>query len=159
RREEGRLGRRRHPVRLPLLRVSAAPQVAPAASSACRGAQRNTQRKWRLPARRRALLTIGAASHMPLKMDNSLRRRLFLQLLALSSAKVLGGCDGNETGSGGSGGTGGKGGSAGTGGVGGTGGTGGSAGSNKDVVVVGGGLAGLCAAYELKKKGFNIVAI
>ncbi len=71
-----------------------------------------------------------------------------MQFLALASAKVLTGCSGDDpvfpstTGAGGAGGTGGTGG-----------------GGGKDVIVVGGGLAGLCAAHELKKKGYNIVGI
>lgn len=75
-----------------------------------------------------------------------------MQLLALASAKSLVGCGGESTGTGGSGGST-------TSSSGGTGGTGGGGGGGKDVVVVGGGLAGLCSAYELKKKGYNIVAI
>lgn len=75
-----------------------------------------------------------------------------MQLLALASARGAMGCGGESTGSGGSGGST-------TTGTGGTGGTGGSSGGGKKVVVVGGGLAGLCSAYELKKKGYEIVAI
>ena len=41
-----------------------------------------------------------------------------------------------------------------------TGGGGGNGpGRNRDVVILGGGLAGLCSAYELRKRGYNIVAI
>ena len=73
------------------------------------------------------------------------RRRFIQQLLALTGAHLVGGC-----GSGG-GSTGGKGGNGGNGG--------GAPGAGKRVVVVGGGLAGMCSAYELRKKGYEIAAI
>src|SRR5262249_7673428 len=89
-------------------------------------------------------------------MDDSLRRRRFLQLLSLASAKLVSGCGGpNETTTGAAG----QGGAGGDGGTGGASGSGGRAGSDKEGLGVGGGLRGLGAAYELKKKGFNIVAI
>lgn len=78
-------------------------------------------------------------------MTTPLRRRALLQLLALASARAVTGCkpdtvvgssSGDQTANGGNG-----------------------PGENKDVVVLGGGLAGLCSAYELRKKGYNIVAI
>lgn len=78
-----------------------------------------------------------------------------MQLVALAYARGLAGCSGEPSGAGGSGGST----TTGSGGTGGTGGTGGSGGAGSKVVVVGGGLAGLCAAYELKKSGFEVVAI
>jgi monoamine oxidase len=63
-----------------------------------------------------------------------------LQLLALTSARAATGCDpesGGETTSGG----------------------GNGPGANRDVVILGGGLAGLCTAHELRKRGYNVVAV
>lgn len=73
-----------------------------------------------------------------------------MQLMALASAKALTGCGPESSGAGGTGGQTSSGGS---------GGTGGATSSGKSVVVIGGGLAGLCSAYELKKLGYTIVAI
>src|SRR4051812_16967995 len=81
-------------------------------------------------------------------MSHDLRRRTFLKLLSLASAGVATGCSlasapdaasrESEV----------KPGDVPT-----------RSGNGKDVVVIGGGLAGLCSAYELRKKGYNIVAI
>jgi monoamine oxidase len=73
-------------------------------------------------------------------MTTPLRRRALLQLLALASARAVTGCKPDTVAGSSSGG-------------------GNGPGENKDVVVLGGGLAGLCSAYELRKKGYNIVAI
>jgi len=73
-------------------------------------------------------------------MSNTLRRRALLQLLAMATARAATGCcpetDGGTTSSGGNGPE-----------------------VNRDVVILGGGLAGLCSAYELRKRGYNVVAI
>jgi monoamine oxidase len=77
-------------------------------------------------------------------MNSHLRRRALLQLLAAASARAISGCAvgsidepiaGSEDG-------------VGKGPV-----------KDKNVVVLGGGLAGLCTAYELRKRGYHIVAI
>ncbi|MFT3766533.1 MAG: FAD-dependent oxidoreductase [Minicystis sp.] len=82
-------------------------------------------------------------------MKNPFHRRRFIQqLMALTGAHLIGGCGSGTGGTGGAGGTGHGGG-----------GTGGSGGSGKRVVVVGGGLAGMCSAYELRKKGYEIAAV
>jgi monoamine oxidase len=72
----------------------------------------------------------------------TLRRRLLLQLLAASStSSLLPGCS-DETPAPGQ-----------------TNGTPQDGGTGKSVVVLGGGLAGLCSAYELKKKGYTVLAV
>lgn len=77
--------------------------------------------------------------------------------MALSGAHLVGGCGGgSSTNTGGAGGTGTTSGSGGT-GAGGSGGAG--PGGKKRVVIVGGGLAGMCAAHELRKAGHEIAAI
>lgn len=85
---------------------------------------------------------------MPAMKNPFHRRRFIQQLAALTGAHLIGGCGSSGGGTGGTGGTG-------TGG----GGTGGGGNSGKRVVVIGGGLAGMCSAYELRKKGYEIAAI
>ena len=92
-------------------------------------------------------------------MRRVVNRRRFLQLLSAAGIGVhLGACEDYEatTGPGGSGGTGGTGGS---GGAGGTGGTTSTTGGGAKVLVIGGGLAGLTAAWELDKKGHQVTVI
>lgn len=74
--------------------------------------------------------------------------------MALSGAHLIGGCDGGSAGN-----TGGAGGTGTTSGTGGGGTGGGGTGGKKRVVIVGGGLSGLCSAYELRKQGHEIAAI
>ena len=66
-----------------------------------------------------------------------LDRRTLLKLLAAASARSLVGCAPAES----------------------IGEAGSRLGGGKTVVVLGGGLAGLCSAYELRKRGYNVVAI
>ena len=73
-------------------------------------------------------------------MRNELRRRTFLKLLALASANVLTGCANRAASTSAADAT-------------------NAEGNGRDVVVLGGGLAGLCAAYELRQRGFHVVAI
>jgi monoamine oxidase len=76
-------------------------------------------------------------------MAYSVRRRFLQQLLALGSARLVAGCGGGGTGR-----------STGT-----TSTTATTAGAGTDVVVIGGGLSGLCSAYELKNRGYNVLAV
>ncbi len=73
-------------------------------------------------------------------MSHELRRRTFLQALTVASAKILTGCALTEASSSESD-------------------MAEIRGGGKEVVVLGGGLAGLCTAYELQKRGFKILAI
>lgn len=73
-------------------------------------------------------------------MNNNLRRRALLQLLA-GAITGCGAASPDDT-------------SINSDGINGPG-----PGEDKDVVILGGGLAGLCSAYELRKRGYNIVAI
>jgi monoamine oxidase len=77
-------------------------------------------------------------------MTNQLRRRALLQFLAAASSGALTGCGTQTTDES----------VAGT-----RDGVANGPGQNKNVVILGGGLAGLCSAYELRKRGYTIVAI